>query len=69
MGFLFQSHEGEKTSIYTRGLTAFGLSPHLIFAGDVIEDGDTVGGTEEEKIKVYLEKSQLDRSKVLQVDF
>lgn len=47
----------------------FGLSQYLIWAGDVIADGDTVGGTEEEKIKVHLKKSQLDRDKVLRVDF
>lgn len=47
-----------------------GITQYLVFAGDVIEDGHTVGGTEEEKIKVRLKKSQIDREeKVLRVGF
>lgn len=47
-----------------------GISQYLISAGDVIEDGNTVGGTDDEKIKVYHKKSKLDgRGTVLRIDF
>jgi len=47
-----------------------GLSTYLLVKGDVVKDGDTVGGTEEEKIKSKWADSHIGREgKVIRIDY
>lgn len=47
-----------------------GMSRYVIFHGNVIADGDTVGGEAEEKIKTHFEKSVIGReTRVIRIDY
>ncbi len=47
-----------------------GLCTYLLVKGDVIEDGDTVGGSDEEKIKTKWADSHIGlEGKVIRIEF
>ncbi|MFT5735509.1 MAG: hypothetical protein ACJA2W_001764 [Planctomycetota bacterium] len=47
----------------------YGVAAYLVAQGPVISDGDTIGGTEEDRIKVIYGPSMLDEDiEVYQID-